>query len=59
MLTPLLYLTQLGKKYLALKLQWEHDKAISRTRSRWEHAIRHPTAPAEKPQRQVVTEPRS
>jgi hypothetical protein len=45
----LLYLTQLRKQYLALKLKWEHDKAIQRTRSRWEYAIKHPVAPPEKP----------
>jgi len=50
MRTLLLYLTQLRKRYLALKLKWEHDKAIQRTRSRWVHSIKHPAAPPEKPQ---------
>jgi len=48
--TLLLYFTRLRKEYLALKLKWKHDKAISRTRSRWEKAVRHPAAPNEKPQ---------
>jgi hypothetical protein len=34
MFTPSLYLTRLRKMYFALKLKWEHDKAISRTRNR-------------------------
>jgi hypothetical protein len=51
MFTPSLYLTRLRKMYFALKLKWEHDKAISRTRNRWEHAARHPASPTEKPQR--------
>jgi len=40
--------TQLGKYYLALKLKWEHDKAINRTRGRWNNAILHPASPSEK-----------
>ena len=51
MRTPRLYLNRLRKQYLALKLKWEHDKAIRRTRSRWDYAIRHPAAPTEKPQK--------
>jgi len=46
----LLYLTKLRQRYLGLKRKWEHDKAIQRTRSRWEYAIKHPVAPPEKPQ---------
>jgi len=49
--TLILYFTRLRQQYLALKLKWEHDKAISLTRSRWQHAIRHPAAPIEKPQK--------
>jgi hypothetical protein len=49
MRNPLFYLTRLRQQYLALKLKWEHDRAIRRTRSRWDYAIRHPAAPAEKP----------
>jgi hypothetical protein len=40
MLTLRLYFTQLRKQYLALKLKWENDKAIGRTRSRWKQAMR-------------------
>jgi hypothetical protein len=50
MRTLILHLTRLHKRYLALKLQWKHDQAIARTRSRWNEAIGHPAAPAEKPQ---------
>ncbi len=50
MRTLRLYLTQLRQQYVALKLKREHDKAIERTRSRWEYAIKHPVAPPEKPQ---------
>ena len=48
--TLLLYLARLRKQCLALKLKWEHDKAISLTRRRWDYALRHPAAPDEKPQ---------
>ena len=51
MRTLLLYLARLRQQYRALKLKWEHDKAISRTRNRWNYAIRHPAAPTEKPQK--------
>ncbi len=50
MRTLLLHLTRLRNHSLALKLKWEHDKAITLTRRRWEHAIRHPAAPNGKPQ---------
>jgi hypothetical protein len=50
MLSLFLYVTRLRKKYVALKLKWEHDKAINRTRNRWKQAIRHPSAPTEKAQ---------
>jgi hypothetical protein len=49
--TLCLFLTRLHQQWLALKQKWEHDKAISLTRSRWEYAIRHPAAPTEKPQK--------
>jgi hypothetical protein len=51
MRAPILYLNRLRKYYLALKLKWDNDKAISRTRSRWDYAMRHPAAPTEKPQK--------
>jgi hypothetical protein len=50
MRTLLSYLTRLRNRYLALKLKWEHDKAISLTRRRWDYALRHPAAPNEKAQ---------
>ena len=49
MTTALLYLTRLRKLYFALKLKWEHNKEIHRTRSRWDYAMRHPAARAERP----------
>jgi hypothetical protein len=49
MRTLLLYLTRMRQRYGALKLEWEHDKEINRTRNRWKYATRHPAAPAEKP----------
>jgi len=51
MLTPLLFFARLRKHFLAFKLKWEHDRAISRTRDRWEAALRHPAALTEKPQK--------
>ena len=50
MRTLILNLRRLRKRYVALKLQWVHDKAIARTRNRWNDAVRHPAASAEKPQ---------
>jgi len=47
--SPLVYFAKLRKHCLALKLKWEHDKAINRTRSRWEESVRHPATPATKP----------
>ena len=46
----LLHLARLRQRCLALKLQWEHDKAIARTRNRWNDAIGHPATSVEKPQ---------
>jgi hypothetical protein len=50
MRTLLLYFTRLRRHYLALKLKWKHDKAISLTRRRWDYANRHPATPNEKSQ---------
>jgi hypothetical protein len=50
MRTLFLRLARLRQQFFALKLQWEHDKAIARTRNRWNDAIGHPATPAEKPQ---------
>jgi hypothetical protein len=47
------YFTRLTKQCLALKLKWEHTKAIGRTRSRWKEAIQHPAAPHKKPHKEV------
>jgi hypothetical protein len=51
MFTPHLYFARLRKHFLAFKLKWEHDREISRTRSRWEAALRHSATLTEKPQK--------
>ncbi len=47
----LLYFTRLRLRYVALKIERDHDRAIKRTRSRWHYAIRNPATPNQKPQK--------